>query len=254
MESVVKLHEVTYKAIKEVQPDAIVLGPCPFTFKWDFLEKFFELGGGKWIDQVVTHTYDSRPPDVNFPSNLRKLRALLKRHGLGDRDVYITEMGYSTPRVTEHQQAQYLVRSFAYARSQRVKVFLWHMLWDWQGVRDPQHYVGDPGHAIKRFDHSPRPAWVAYATMTRLLERAKYVGPVASLAPTQRGFEFRKRGQRIRVLWDTGDTPTKLMLREAAPEIVVADIVGRERVVRPGPDGAYELTLNGDPAYVVGAE
>ena len=251
MESVVKLHEVTYKAIKSVQPDAVVLGPCPYTFKWDFLDQFFTLGGGQWIDQVVVHTYDSQPPDVNFADNLRKLRKMLARFGLGDRDIYITEMGYGTPNATEREQARNMVRAFVYALSERVRVFVWHMLWDWQGVRDPQNYIGDPGHAIQRFDKSPRPAYIAYATMTRVLERAKYLGPVEGLSDTQRGFEFSKRGKRIRVLWDTGDQPTRLPLPDPSKEMVLINIVGGETKLAPARPGQYDIQVSSDPIYLI---
>ena len=251
MESVVKLHEVTYKAIKSVQPDAVVLGPCPYTFKWDFLEQFFTLGGGKWIDQVVVHTYDSQPPDVNFVDNLRKLRKTLAQFGLGDRDIYITEMGYGTPNATEREQARNMVRAFVYALSERVRVFIWHMLWDWQGVRDPKNYIGDPGYAIQRFDKSPRPAYIAYATMARVLERAEYLGPVKGLSATQRGFAFSKRGQRIRVLWDTGDEPTRLRLQGPSEEALLVNMMGAERKVRPVEARQYELTLAADPVYLL---
>ncbi|NOZ19506.1 MAG: hypothetical protein GXP25_00295 [Planctomycetes bacterium] len=250
MESVVKLHKVTYEAIKKVQPDAVVLGPCPYTFKWDFLEKFFELGGGKWIDQVVIHAYDSAPPDVNFTANLRKLRDLLGHFGLGDRDIYITEMGYATPNVTERRQAQYLVRAYVYALSEGVRVLVWHMLWDWRGVRDPEHYVGDPGHAIQRFDKSPRPAYVAYATMTRMLKKARYMGPVEGMTKTQRGFAFTRRGKRIYVLWNVGDKPTRFALRDPAENMMVVHIVGDETMIRPAEPGRFDLTLGPDPIYV----
>jgi len=244
LESVVKLHEVTYKAIKKVQPDAVVLGPCPYTFLWEFLEQFFALGGGQWIDDVVVHAYSGRPDD-EFPANLRKLRELMARHGLGDRDVYITELGYSTPRVTEHEQAQYLVRSYLYAWAAGVKLLTWHMLWDY--LPDST----DPGHAILRHDQTPRPAYVAYANLTRLLERAKYLGPVEGLAPTQRGFTFEKRGQRICALWEIGDTPSKTSLPLPAPQARVVDLMGGERLIRPTAGGRCELTLGHDPLYVI---
>ena len=200
---------------------------------------------------MVIHTYDSQPPDVNFPSNLRKLRQMLARFGLDDRDVYITEMGYGTPKHTEREQARNLVRSFVYALSEGVRVFIWHMLWDWQGVRAPQNYIGDAGHAILRFDKSPRPAYVAYATMTRMLEGAQYIGPVKGLSTTQRGFEFARRGEQTRVLWDTGDGPTSLRRQDPAEKLRLIDIVGGETELEAVGQAGFALTLTEDPIYVV---
>jgi len=243
LDDVVKLHEVTYKAIKKVQPDAVVLGPCPYTFKWDFLETYFTLGGGKWIDHVVVHAYGP-PPDVEFAANIRRLRAMMRTHGLGDRGIFITEMGYPTPKYTEREQAQFLVRAYAYALSEGVRLLTWHMLWDWSPG-------GDPGHAILRHDHTPRPAYPAYATLTRMLENARFVAPVKLPKPTQRGFRFTRRGHRIAVLWDTGDRPTRYDLADDAAELRVVDLMGGERALHPIKGQRFSLTLTGDPIYAI---
>lgn len=243
MESVVKLHEVTYKAIKKIQPDAVVLGPCPYTFLWEFLEQYFELGGAKWIDDVVIHAYSGNP-DIDFAGNLRKLKSVMRKHGLGGRDIYITEKGYSTPDVTERQQAEYLVRAYLYAWSEGVRVLTWHMLWDYSGA-------GDPGYAILRHDHTPRPAYVAYATMTRVLERAKYLGPVTGLSPAQRGFRFEKRGKVIRVLWDTKEQSRFTLSGVESGETI--NLMGGSSKLAPA-EGKVSVQLGGDPIYVVTEE
>ena len=240
IESVVKLHEVTYKAIKKVQPDAVVLGPCPYSFVWNFIEKYFELGGAKWIDEVVVHTYGGNP-DIDFAANLQKLKSIMRKHGIGDRDIYITEMGYRTPVVTERQQAQFMVRAYMYAWSEGIRLLTWHMLWDYT----PK---GDPGMAILRHDHTPRPAYAAYATMTRLLERAKFTGPVEGLSATQRGFRFEKRGKLIRVLWDT-KAGSNLILNHDQP-VEIINLVGGSSTVKPA-DGMLKVPLSLDPIYVL---
>jgi len=240
MESVVKLHEVTYKAIKKVQPDAVVLGPCPYSFVWDFIEKYFELGGAKWIDDVVIHAYGGNP-DIDFSANLRRLKSIMKKFGIGDRDIYITELGYRTPVVTERQQAQFMVRAYMYAWSEGVRLLTWHMLWDYSGK-------GDPGMAILRHDHTPRPSYVAYATMTRVLERAKYLGTVEGMSETQRGFRFEKRGRIIRVLWDTRGA-SRLTLEVNSPAELI-NLVGGSSMLKPG-EGKLIVPLSLDPVYVI---
>jgi len=239
MESVVKLHEVTYKAIKKVQPDAVVLGPCPYSFVWGFIEEYFKLGGAKWIDDAVIHAYSGNP-DIDFAANLQKLKAVMEKYGMGDRDIYITEMGYSTPGVTEREQAQFMVRAYMYAWSEGVRLLTWHMLWDYSGA-------GDPGHAILRHDHSPRPAYAAYATMTRVLERAKYLGPVDGLSQTQRGFRFEKRGKTIRVLWDSKGESRLIFPGAKSAELV--NLVGGSSKLKSA-EGKLTIDISCDPIYV----
>ena len=246
MESVVKLHEVTYKAVKRVAPDAVVLGPCPYSFVWSFLDKFFQLGGGAWIDQIVIHAYGG-DPDVEFVANLRKLRALLGRYGLSDRDIYITEKGFSTPQFTEHQQAQNLVKTYVYCLSEHIRLLTWHMLWDYT----PK---GDPGYAILRHDQTPRPAYCAYAAMTRVLERAAYVGPVPGLTESQRGFAFHKRGKTIRVFWETASTPSPFVLACPAKDAEKIDLMGGETLLPATAPGRFALQLSRDPFYLITTE
>jgi len=243
MESVVRLHEVTYRAVKRVAPDAVVLGPCPYSFVWGFLEKYFELGGGQWIDQVVIHAY-GKNPDEAFVTNLRKLRSMLAKYGLGDRDIYITEKGFSTPQSTERQQAHDLVKTYVYCLSERIRLLTWHMLWDYTPS-------GDPGHAILRHDQTPRPAYCAYTAMASVLERAAYTQPVTGLAPTQRGFEFSKRGTTIRVLWETGKEPTRATVRSSADCAMRIDLMGGQTELQPSVPGAFTLDLCLDPVYLI---
>ena len=238
MESVVKLHEVTYKAIKKVQPDAVVLGPCPYSFVWSFIEKYFELGGAKWIDDVVIHAYGGNP-DADFAANLRKLKSIMEKYGIGDRDIYITEKGYSTPTVTEREQAQFMVRTYMYAWSEGVRLLTWHMLWDYSGQ-------GDPGYAILRHNHTPRPAYAAYATMTRVLEGAKYLGAVGELSPTQRGFRFQKRGKIIRVLWSTAGQSTMVLKGEKSAEMI--NLMGATTTLE-SVEGKLNVPLDENPIY-----
>ncbi|MBT3380155.1 MAG: hypothetical protein HN742_35665 [Lentisphaerae bacterium] len=246
MESVVKLHEVTYKAAKRVAPDAVVLGPCPYSFVWGFLETYFELGGGKWIDQVVIHAYGGNP-DLEFVAKLRKLREMLAKYDLGDRDIYITEKGFSTPQFSEHQQAHNLVKTYVYCLSERIRLLTWHMLWDYS----PK---GGPGHAILRHDHTPRPSYCAYTAMTSVLERAEYVGPVPGLAKSQRGFEFAKRGTTIRVLWGTSATPTQTVIRTPAETATRIDLMGGETHLTSSAPGRFTPQLTLDPIYLITRE
>ncbi|UCH36191.1 MAG: CIA30 family protein [Armatimonadota bacterium] len=244
IEDVVKLHEVTYRAVHAADPTATVLGPCPYSFVWDFLERFFELGGGQWLDAIVLHAYTSEDPDAGqFRENLRRVRDLAAKYGVR-KDLYITEMGYSTPDVTEREQAEYLVRAYLLAMAEDVRVLIWHMFWD---------YVGDaeagPGFAIFRHEWSPRPAFVALATLIRQVEQAEYVDDIAGLPDKVRGFRFRRDGKAVCVCWCWDDKPKQARIEWRGAAAVVCDIMGVETTV-PVTDGHVQLTLTGSPVFV----
>ncbi|MBU0718268.1 MAG: hypothetical protein KJ749_08475, partial [Planctomycetes bacterium] len=59
---------------------------------------------------------------------------------------------------------------------------------------------------------------------------------------------------RIRVLWDMGDKPTRLSLRDPSKAATVVNIVGGETTARPSDPataGRYELMLGADPIYFI---
>jgi hypothetical protein len=202
LESVVELHTQSYQALHKGNPDAVVLGPCPYSFVWDFLEQFFKLGGGQWIDQLAIHANTEGDPDTGkLRENIQRVRQLVRQHG-PERDIYITELGWGTPDVTESQQAQYLVRAYVLCLAERVKLLTWHMLW--------QYEPGDePGYALLRHDGSPRPALVAYATLVRQLQRAKSSGEVPDLPSIpQAGCQRSRRGR----ISEQGRAQTRLLV------------------------------------------
>ena len=111
-----------------------------------------------------------------------------------------------------------------------------------------QYFFHDPGMAILRHDHTPRPSYVAYATMTRVLERAKYLGTVEGMSETQRGFRFEKRGKIIRVLWDTRGA-SRLTLEVNSPAALI-NLVGGSSMLKPA-EGKLIVPLSLDPVYVI---
>lgn len=195
MEEVVKLHEVTYRAIKRAQPESVVLGPCPYRIRLPFTERFFELGGGEWIDAVLVHAYCSSP-DPHLIEDIRWLKQLMAKHGL-NMDIWITEIGWSTRRHSELLQASYLVQTYVIGLSEGVRTIIWHMNWDY----DDKMLRG--GHGLLRHNHQPKPGLVAYGTLIRMLEGARFVEEVAVSEPA-RVFLFEKRGQRAWVAWARG--------------------------------------------------
>jgi len=143
-----------------------------------------------------------------------------------------------------------MVRAMMYAQAERVKGFTWFMLWDWRGTRNRDGHRSDPGHAIQYFDKSPRPAYVAFAVMTGVLDAADYVGPAQGLTGMQRGFEFRKGTRRIHVLWDYGEAQSQVALKDAAASATLVDIMGRRKTIEPM-NGAFAVTLGPNPIYLI---
>jgi hypothetical protein len=241
MEEMVRLHEVTYKAVKAADPEAIVMGPCPYSFLFDFLQKYFELGGGKWIDAVVIHAYTGGAPEPGeLDLNLKKVRDLAARY-VGPRDLYITELGWDAGRVGQTAQAQYLVRSHIFAMEAGVKALVWHMYWDYKGD-------GDGGYAMLNHNQTPRPAFVAYCTLLRVLTGMTFSRRLTDLKDPVRAYEFVGDGRKVTVAWCWKGSQ-KARIPVAKDKADVVNIVG-ESTSTPAQAGAIELTLDENPVYV----
>ena len=248
VESLVETTKATWKGVKRVQPDAKILGPCPYSFCPEFVEEFFAKGGAKWIDDVVIHAYHAAPPDGEFIDGVRNTKRLMAKYGLAGRKLYITEVGYDAPGTEVHDIASFLPRIYAYALSEGVSALIWHM-------GQALSHEGLNESTLLKKDCSPNPAFAAYCAMTHVLERAKYVGVSPGLGPTQVGFDFaREDGACVWVLWDKtakrGEAGTPYSWRGDRP-VEVIDVMGGSRTLAPDARGIFTLNLARDPVYVI---
>jgi hypothetical protein len=141
---------LTYRAIKEVDPTAVVLaGALTPTLAMDgrnmndliYLQRMYNAGAGECFDIMSAQGYGLwsgatdqrlRPTVINFPHHLF-LRDLMVINNDGHKPIWISEMGWNVApqgmearfgRVTEAQQAEYTIE--AYERIKRE--------WPWVGV------------------------------------------------------------------------------------------------------------------------
>ncbi len=147
------------KAIKEVDPDAIVIaGSCVFPINHHFIDILKEKGEIELLDGLVIHPYPFKlPPEIQpyggrvieerdgisiadddhtYSSIIRRLKEKMITAGMKNTDLYATEFGYSTFRRTlgtpkkgdsiyegfsEATQAKYLARFFMLHLANEIK-------------------------------------------------------------------------------------------------------------------------------------
>ncbi len=111
--SVEQYYEVlkaAYKAVKEEDPDAVVLAPSGTGSFFAFLDRLLELGGGKYFDVLSIHTYCTPlPPEIGYHFNteksylhrLNRSRNIMKKYNCL-KPVWNTEIGYHSGINTRH--------------------------------------------------------------------------------------------------------------------------------------------------------
>ncbi|MEZ4568843.1 MAG: cellulase family glycosylhydrolase [Thermomicrobiales bacterium] len=188
-------------AIREADPDTRIVSPgmAPNSMMFPdlaldddwYFETLFGLNGGEaanYFDVIAIHAYGAgNSPDTYWPSNpadnpgwadapefyfrhAEEYHRILDGLGLGEKPVWITEMGWPTPNesqdyaygewMTEELQAEYLERAFEIVRTEWPwveMVFVWHL--------NAAAYAGADskfaGFSVTDAQANPRPAYLA---------------------------------------------------------------------------------------------
>ena len=91
--------KATYEAVHKADPSASVLFGGTAAIPFDFLEKCLKADAGKFFDVMAIHPYRTtmKTPEAlqRFQNDLLRVRELMTKYGVGDKPIWITEMGWS---------------------------------------------------------------------------------------------------------------------------------------------------------------
>lgn len=230
------LLERCYHAIKETDPEAVVLGISTAGIDMGFISKCVEAGAP--FDILTVHPYRARLQEQSFVRELRDAMDLV-----GGRPVWITEMGWSTEvRATaERTQAELLARCYLAAVASGACSNV-----SWYNFRcdgtDP--FYNEANFGVLRHDLTPKPAYRALATVCRTLEGGA-LRPVAGLPNGLWGVE----SDSALALWAAGQSfSVPCVVTEGQP--VVSDLMG-DVLMALGAGEQFELDLRaGSPVFV----
>ena len=186
----------SYAAIKEIDSGAQVLGLSTAGIDHKFISRMLELQAP--FDILTIHPYRTHLNDLAFIDDLKKASDQVKLPDGKRRPVWPTEMGWAThtPHNTLRQdfaantpraQAELIARTYLCAIVSGVEPRTF-----WYNFRndgdDPIYFEHQLG--IVYSDFRPKPAYIAYATLTRALRGKRLVGPVPAPQGVL-GFSFK---------------------------------------------------------------
>lgn len=248
-----RLLKATYAQIKSVYSGITVVGPATGGVPTEWLTDLFDRGGLNYLDAVSVHTYSYPGPPRSETAKIDTAESLLRSYGkAGAKPLWITEMGWPTNTgargVSEHLQAAYLARSYALALSLGVEKYFWYDFVN-DGTRpgnneDNFGIVRNPQDARGRY--VPKPAYSAYAAMTRQLVGATFRS-VESVGEGIDSLRFAQGGESLRVVWAT--TPTSVTVKTPRP-ITVVSMVGDSTTYHPSQAAEVSVQVDGDPIYI----
>ncbi len=90
------LLERTFQEIKRIDPELTVLYGGTAHVPLGFIEDSLKAGAGKYFDVMNIHPYHWQGiPELMIPE-LNDLKTLMRKYGIGDKPVWITEVGWAT--------------------------------------------------------------------------------------------------------------------------------------------------------------
>ncbi len=153
----VRLLKMAYTAIKEANPQAIVIsgGPTGINPPKQYLRDMYAAGARNYFDVLALNPYGQpNDPDVYLKSYLLFMKNIMETYGDLDTPIWITEIGWPTApeafgAVSEDQQAEYLRKTYEIAKSlDFVKKVFWYRLQDVGG--DGMGILGKPAEDVYR--------------------------------------------------------------------------------------------------------
>lgn len=250
-----KLLKKTYETVKASHPEFPVYGIVASEDAVSWIEEVFKLGGLQYMDAVTLHPYLYPNEPESLTESLDQIKALIRQYNNGqDKPIWITEFGYPTHKsvngVDEIIQANYLVRYYVSAISSGVEKIYWYDMVN-DGVRNDYNEdnfgllrnAADPLGAF-----TPKPAYAAYAVMTRELTNWQF-HEEESLEPDLKSYLFMDGGQNNkRVVWSLEPVSAVIKTNQS---VEITDMMGNTRTYAPT-NGHIYVTLTGEPIYIKG--
>jgi hypothetical protein len=235
----------TYPALKQAAPGLPVGGGAAVLVPEPWFQALFDHGALANLDAVVIHPYRAEPEGAE--QSLATLDKLVKRSdGGAAKPIWATEFShYDLSADNGAETARYLVRLATILLDQGATRISWYLLRDYANFKG-MGLVAGPDSPLGRY--APAPAYPAYATLIRLLDRAAPAGREATDLRT-RLYRFTAGNDDIRVGWSS-DGIAHLALTVPGP-IERIDFMGNATRLTPK-DGVVTLTLDDTPIYLRG--
>lgn len=215
-EEYTNLVKATYPEIKAIDSTITVIGcatspaegePAPFIDWVTFITDVYELGGGDYMDAVSFHLYrPDRAPDLWLYDDMETIQQIVGT----EKPLYITETGYHTstvwPQLSLTDQRDYVMRLFTIGRTfPQLKLISYY---DFKNdCTDPGYYECNWG--LVDYSLKPKPAYIAYKTLTEHTADLPFAGMDESLEGTNsKAFIFSDGADTSIVLWRTSGTGT----------------------------------------------
>lgn len=256
-EQLLRIYQIAYPILHEVDPNAVVLGPTgdymghnpKLTWDMNLLKK----GLGKYVDGWAEHPYFHLPAERHgIIQATRKLQAALREYAGPNVQIWGLEQGAQAigPK-TEISHASGLIREHLIGLGEGVRMNIAFMFHDAGSAGYGYFYNLHPKKSFGTKTVAPKMIAPAYAAMTDLLEGYESAGAIEWLGETAWGYAYELDQQVMLALWDYGNAPHEVSLPVGVKQVHVYDMMGNRRQVTCV-DDKLQIKLTQAPVYVSG--
>lgn len=253
------------KAIKEVNPDAIILALSTaamggLNIDYEFSKRVFDAGAYDYMDVLSIHPYDwsGQFRDTLFIESAEKLHKLMREYG-EEKPVWITEFGFSsyigTGSYTKREQYQNHALGRAISKAYNLyDKYIMYCLAD-KGDRKEQEHNWGLINAVERPEISPysaKESYVAMAAFSHFIDADSETKETLNWERTYALRFYNKRLQKDVAYLQTGYGEELRNLRLGCTSAEVYDAYGNKVCDIASDDGVYTFAIEREPCYIVG--
>ena len=235
-----------YKGFKEVSPDCkVIFGGVTSSCQREFFDHALAYKGSNFCDYM----------NVHYGRNIPEIRDIMKANKLKERPFWVTEIG-GTAGGTVYDEMRQLRTDLLMTAEQfadgAVKVFKYNLRNDGRKASETEHNYG-----MITQDFMPKPNYVAYATMIRLLHNTRDAHRInVTRCANQgylKGFEFtdKKSGKSVNFLILESKDKAVVTLKTPEKELLLTNAMGEEKVLK-AQNGKVEFEMNKQPVFITG--
>jgi hypothetical protein len=199
MSSMVTMSQTIRDAIKSVDPNAIILSPCP---TWSssgsptiWMTNYLSAGGGQYFDIASYHAYAGPNQPEFIVNSIQGIRNALINKGYGSKKIFITEGGWGENKylTSTDLQANFLARYLVLAWAKGLSKMVWYS------------YDNSSWNTLWTSSGGLRPAAYAYRQVYKWMTGATVTGCAQDSNSTWSCSLTRPNGYTAKIIWN----PTK---------------------------------------------
>ena len=247
----------TGKAIREVAPDEIYIGPATSEIDLDFLEKCFKGGLLEYWDAVSVHPYRQKNPETAIPE-YAKLRYMIDKYKPNGKNIPIlsAEWGYSSAwnKYNDVIQGKMLPRQWMTNLACEVPISIWY---DWHDdgtdPKEPEHHFGTTNNEYRRDKtpvYEPKPSYIAAKTFIETFRGYKYDKRIWLDNEEVFVFLLKKENDVKLAAWTTEKESKSIVIPCSPGQFSALSYLGEKLNDYEANENGLEITIFDGPIYL----